>query len=522
MNRMQPKGRASYCHFDCCLKPCYYGAFLVLILVRIVVGFSPSAVVVVSRPVSNSYSFYLRPPLFQRIIIKKENSNNLSPTQQLATTITTTRLHGVLSRSVILQHSKPKGKSNTGSKKNKQNPTKNAAAARWKPPETGTSTITSTTSASTTTTTKVITRTFLLDALEEAMYRQQRALECLESERTKRFEKLAAVSLLQVEELAIDIDIDMDTNTKQQSEDYYRNGSSSSSNGGSGDEREAICRNQDNNNCSEKAVAKNDDGNPKIRNDLRTTMDAMDARRFELRYKMAKLEELRRELQLLQSSTRKTITIANNDLTTVAAAEYRFREILSGSSSSSSSSLPFPETPQIPCPILDRPKETWKIYTTAANGNKKNREFGRPHGFTGPVFYSPLGVPILVGSPNSDSDKVLRRISQGSDLWFQVEDYDGSRVLLRTGLVRGAKNSKRCIQMAADLAAFYSVWGGSSGGRGYSSSSFHPETVPVMYTDSKHVAKRGSKAGRMRKRKSLGRLIGRPSNVEEMTFGSEL
>ena len=67
--------------------------------------------------------------------------------------------------------------------------------------------------------------------------------------------------------------------------------------------------------------------------------------------------------------------------------------------------------------------------------------------------------------------------------------------------------------MAADLAAYYSVWGRDH----YNNKKIDCfDTVPVMYTDSKHVAKRGTKVGRMRKRKSLGRLMGRPSSVESI------
>ena len=136
----------------------------------------------------------------------------------------------------------------------------------------------------------------------------------------------------------------------------------------------------------------------------------------------------------------------------------------------------------------------------------KNNEFGRPKDWSGLVLHSPLGVPILVGKKGSHNDDVLRRISQGSDLWFQIEGYSGSRVLLRTSLMRGLKNSKVCRQMAADLAAYYSDY------QTYAN-------VPIMYTDSRHVAKRGSKAGQMRHKKSLGRMYGYPGNVVDIASG---
>ena len=145
--------------------------------------------------------------------------------------------------------------------------------------------------------------------------------------------------------------------------------------------------------------------------------------------------------------------------------------------------------------IFRQPQSTWK--STKA----REQEFGRPQGFDGDIFYSPLGVPILVGRMRAHKDDIMRNAAQGSDLWFQVEDYNGSRVLLRTSLMRGTTGSKQCRQMAADVAAKYSVWGEEH----YS--------IPVMYTDSRKVAKRGSKVGSMKKNKSLGRIMGYPQNV---------
>lgn len=155
------------------------------------------------------------------------------------------------------------------------------------------------------------------------------------------------------------------------------------------------------------------------------------------------------------------------------------------------------------------PDHDWKM----KRGDSSS--YGRPRGFEdGLVFYTPKGVPILVGRPKSHKDETLRRVSQGADLWFQVEDYNGSRVLLRTSLKKGLRGSKECIQMAADLAARYSD--------SYYNINDSNNKVPVMYCDSKKVAKRGSKIGQMRQQKSLGRLFGDPRNVEEMTRGASL
>lgn len=152
--------------------------------------------------------------------------------------------------------------------------------------------------------------------------------------------------------------------------------------------------------------------------------------------------------------------------------------------------------------ILTESTDNWKSQRTSRN------EFGRPKGYDGLIFYTPLGTPILVGIQGSHSDETLRQISQGMDLWFQVEGYSGSRILLRTSLKRSLKGSKSCIQMAADLAAYYSDhrW---------------EKEVPIMYTDPRHVAKRGTKAGQMKKRKSFGCIIGHPTTVSHVTEGKE-
>ena len=139
----------------------------------------------------------------------------------------------------------------------------------------------------------------------------------------------------------------------------------------------------------------------------------------------------------------------------------------------------------------------------------RSQEFGRPSDFYGLVFYSPLGVPILVGRRGAHSDATLRRIAQGSDIWFQVHDYQGSRVLLRSSRVKGTKDSKECRRMAANLAAFYS-------------DARHDGTaVRVMYTDSKHVAKRGSKQGQLRQNKTLGSMLARPNDVAKIAANKE-
>lgn len=95
--------------------------------------------------------------------------------------------------------------------------------------------------------------------------------------------------------------------------------------------------------------------------------------------------------------------------------------------------------------LLTQGPDCWRHVRDLCRNTKV--EFGHPADFAGLVFSSPHGVPILVGRKGAHSDDVLRRISQGSDLWFQVEDYNGSCVLLRSSLVRGLKDSRACRQM---------------------------------------------------------------------------
>ena len=132
-------------------------------------------------------------------------------------------------------------------------------------------------------------------------------------------------------------------------------------------------------------------------------------------------------------------------------------------------------------------------------------QFGRPAGFDGLVISSPRGVPVLVAR-RSFSDELLRRVGRGADLWFQaIEGRGGSRVLLRTSCVPSlSKSPRECVEFAADLAAHFG--GGARGG---------DDAVEVMYTDSRRVAKRGSRVGQLKPKKRLGTVWARPGRVAD-------
>ena len=131
-------------------------------------------------------------------------------------------------------------------------------------------------------------------------------------------------------------------------------------------------------------------------------------------------------------------------------------------------------------------------------------QFGRPAGFDGLVIASPRGVPVLVAR-RSFSDDLLRRVGRGTDLWFQCVEGRGSRVLLRTSCVPSlSKSPRECLEFAADLAAHFG--GGARGG---------DDAVEVMYTDSRRVAKRGSRVGQLKPKKRLGTVWARPGRVAD-------
>tara|TARA_B100000524_G_scaffold320904_1_gene201536 strand:+ start:106 stop:342 length:237 start_codon:yes stop_codon:yes gene_type:complete len=71
-----------------------------------------------------------------------------------------------------------------------------------------------------------------------------------------------------------------------------------------------------------------------------------------------------------------------------------------------------------------------------------------------------------------------------------------------------SRSSRECIEMAADMAAFFS-------------DERYSESVSIMYTDSKHVAKRGSRVGQMKESKKLGTLFANPRRVEELARSAQ-
>ena len=162
--------------------------------------------------------------------------------------------------------------------------------------------------------------------------------------------------------------------------------------------------------------------------------------------------------------------------------------------------------------------ETFDLGAYDAAG--QTSRWGCPGDFDGLVVYSPLhGIPILI-SKQRHSDAALRRVSRGADLWFQArgEGRGGSRVLLRTSMCRSLKKPPReCMEVAACFAAFFSDYSDRSSSRrrhfAARSGDAEEEPVEVIWTDSRHVAKRGGRVGQLKDAKKLGVIRAEPWRV---------
>ena len=81
----------------------------------------------------------------------------------------------------------------------------------------------------------------------------------------------------------------------------------------------------------------------------------------------------------------------------------------------------------------------------------------RTPGWSGREFTSPLGVPILVGRNRKENEQLSLKLCREPDVWMHVRGVPGAHVVLQMSKIKGKEPpSDECMQMAADLAAFYS------------------------------------------------------------------
>lgn len=101
-----------------------------------------------------------------------------------------------------------------------------------------------------------------------------------------------------------------------------------------------------------------------------------------------------------------------------------------------------------------------------------------------PEYWSyelPGGFEALAGKTDADNDILSLKTAKANDLWFHVRGQPGSHVILRHP--EGDKPDTATIKLAAAIAAWHSK-------------ARNAGTVPVCYTEAKHVGKpRGAKPG---------------------------
>ncbi len=93
----------------------------------------------------------------------------------------------------------------------------------------------------------------------------------------------------------------------------------------------------------------------------------------------------------------------------------------------------------------------------------------------------PGGFEALAGKTDADNDLLSLKIAKANELWFHVHGMPGSHVILRHP--DGDRPDNALIRQTAAIAAWHSK-------------ARNAGTVPVKYTEAKHVGKpRGAKPG---------------------------
>ena len=127
----------------------------------------------------------------------------------------------------------------------------------------------------------------------------------------------------------------------------------------------------------------------------------------------------------------------------------------------------------------------------------------RTPGWGGREFESPAGVPILVGRNRKENEQLSLKVAREPDVWMHVRGVPGAHVLLQMSRVKGKEPaSDECLQMAADLAAFYSE-------------ARDENKALVTFAAPRHVTKpKGAPLGAVKLREEGGTIVGRPLNSE--------
>mmetsp|Transcript_71846 Transcript_71846/g.142422 ORF Transcript_71846/g.142422 Transcript_71846/m.142422 type:complete len:402 (-) Transcript_71846:90-1295(-) len=130
-------------------------------------------------------------------------------------------------------------------------------------------------------------------------------------------------------------------------------------------------------------------------------------------------------------------------------------------------------------------------------------------GWSGREFMSPGGIPILVGRNRKENEHLSLHVARVPDVWFHVRDAPGAHVVLQMSRLsknqgRDAPPSDACMQMAADLAAFYSELRDE-------------RKALVAFTSPKHITKpNGAPLGAVKLRQEDGTVVGQPSGRKSL------
>lgn len=89
---------------------------------------------------------------------------------------------------------------------------------------------------------------------------------------------------------------------------------------------------------------------------------------------------------------------------------------------------------------------------------------------------SPGGLRLLVGRNNRQNDRISIQEARRGDLWFHVQEMPGSHVVLKVSEATGADEED--VQIAADLAAYFSRARGNSAVAVVSTETHHLQRIP--------------------------------------------
>lgn len=120
------------------------------------------------------------------------------------------------------------------------------------------------------------------------------------------------------------------------------------------------------------------------------------------------------------------------------------------------------------------------------------------------TFISPYsGLQILVGRNRRDNEYLSLQVARQSDLWLHARGCPGAHVLLKHRRGDANEPTPECLQLAANLAAFYSE-------------ARTERKAVITVAEPKHLSKpRGAPLGAVKIRQELKSIVGNPQDVPD-------